>query len=304
MSSVNLKENYSLRHLISFRVGGEARFFCEIETNEQFLEVKKKAIQQNKPFFILGRGTNVVISDKGFDGYIVKLSRSFSELSIEGSILKAKAATPLSRIARSSIQNNLSGMHLLAGIPGTLGGAIYMNAGAYGQEISQTVIEVKSINDQGQIITRDNAACSFSYRHSIFQENKECILEASFQLTLGSKDALEKEMNTVMQKRRDSQPLEYPNAGSVFKRTPQDFPGALVEKAGLKGFSIGGAMVSPKHANFIINTGNATAQNIYDLTSVIIETVFKQTGITLEREIIFLGDFKKRLRVNNSDKQQ
>jgi hypothetical protein len=162
---------------------------------------------------------------------------------------------------------------------------------AYGQEISQTVIEVKSINDQGQIITRDNAACSFSYRHSIFQENKECILEASFQLTLGSKDALEKEMNTVLQKRRDSQPLEYPNAGSVFKRTPQDFPGALVEKAGLKGFSIGGAMVSPKHANFIINTGNATAQNIYDLTSVIIETVFKQTGITLEREIIFLGDF-------------
>lgn len=291
MAFVNIQENFSLRHFISFRVGGEARFFCEIDTIDQFMELKKRVLQENQTLFLLGRGTNVVVSDKGFNGYVVKLSRSFSDFVLDGLIIKAKAATPLSRIARVSIQNGLSGMHLLAGIPGSLGGAIYMNAGAYGQDVSQTLLEVKSINDQGQIISRSASECAFSYRHSIFQENKECILEASFKLTQGSKDILEKEMYSVMQKRRDSQPLEYPNAGSVFKRTPIDFPGALIEKAGLKGVCIGDAMVSLKHANFIINKGNATAQNIYDLTSLIIDRVLKQSGIQLEREIIFLGDF-------------
>lgn len=291
MTFVNIQENYSLRHLISFKTGGEARFFVEIESLEQLIEIKKKAVQQELPFFLLGRGTNVVVSDKGFNGYVAHLARSFSDLSIEETILKAKAGTPLSRIARYSVQESLKGIHLLTGVPGTLGGAVYMNAGAYGQEISQTIVEVKSLNEEGQIICRTAAECEFSYRHSIFQENKECIFEVTLQLEEGEQEVLEKEMKAAIQKRIESQPLNYPSAGSVFKKPAEGSAWALIEEAGLKGTSIGGASVSSKHGNFIVNKNNASAQDIYDLSNLVIETVLKKSGVKLEREIIFLGNF-------------
>ncbi|NLO23338.1 MAG: UDP-N-acetylmuramate dehydrogenase [Fibrobacter sp.] len=296
MSHLNIQENFPLRTLNSYKVGGNALYYCKIKNTEDYSMLLKLAQEKNRTVFILGRGTNIVISDKGLDAFVVKLSDTFAKLSItdidaEHSILKAGAAASLAQVSRFSIENSLEGMHLLSGIPGTLGGAIYMNAGAYGQEIAKHLIEVTSLDSQGNSITREAKALDFSYRHSKFKTNSECIIEASFLLKKAPKELLLSENKIIMQKRRNSQPLEYPNAGSVFKRPTNGFAGELIEKSGLKGLSIGGAQVSTKHANFIINTGTATAQDIYDLTQRIIHTVHEKTGIRLEPEVLFLGDF-------------
>jgi len=295
----------------SFRVGGPARYFVKAESVDDIKEAVQFANEHTLPSFILGKGTNLLVSDRGYDGVIVQLGKSFSEITDLGDgKIKAKAATPLARLARYTISESLAGIHKLAGIPGSLGGAIYMNAGAYGQDVSQTCIEVETIDTAGNLRTRTAADCCFSYRHSIFQElaaqpqTKEFILSATFQLSTAAslgktaKD-LESEMQECMAKRRNSQPLSKPNAGSTFKRldagataTPtQIAPGYYIEQAGLKGFRIGGAEVSQVHANFIVNAGNATATDIKALSEHVQKIVNEKFGIRLHREVILLGDF-------------
>ena len=297
----------------SFKVGGPAKYFVKAESVDDIKEAIQFAKEHSLPNFILGKGTNLLVSDRGFNGVIIQLGKFFSEISNLGnSKIRAKGATPLARLARYSINEGLAGIHKLAGIPGSLGGAIYMNAGAYGQDISQTCVEVESIDAVGNLHKRA-ADCAFSYRHSVFQElaasatsaeSAETILAATFQLTpaesIGktAKD-LEAEMQECMTKRRNSQPLSMPNAGSTFKRldagaaaTPtQIAPGYYIEQAGLKGFHIGGAEVSRVHANFIVNAGGATAADIKQLSEYVQKVVAEKFSIQLKREIILLGDF-------------
>ncbi len=195
-------------------------------------------------------------------------------------------------IARTSATLGLSGMHLLAGIPGSFGGAVAMNAGAYGEEISQTLLSAKVLEEDGEIRDYSREDCAFGYRKSIFQDSHKVILEAVFQLARDDSARLLAEQGKIMEERKAKQPLDLPSAGSIFKRPAKGFPGALVEQAGLKGFQIGGAQISPRHANFIVNTGNATAQQIYDLSEMARQKVFETSGISLEREIILLGKFQ------------
>ena len=307
-------ENVPMSERTSFKVGGPAKFFVKAESVDDIKEAIQFAKEHSLPNFILGKGSNLLVSDRGFNGVIIQLSKFFSEITnIGNGKIRAKGATPLARLARYSINEGLAGIHKLAGIPGSLGGAIYMNAGAYGQDISQTCIEVESIDAAGNVHTRRAADCAFSYRHSVFQElaasrgsaeRAETILAATFQLTpateLGktAKD-LENEMQECMTKRRNSQPLSMPNAGSTFKRldagaaaTPtQIAPGYYIEQAGLKGFRIGGAEVSQVHANFIVNAGSATAADIKTLSEHVQNAVAQKFGIQLKREIILLGEF-------------
>ncbi|MBR6448909.1 MAG: UDP-N-acetylmuramate dehydrogenase [Fibrobacter sp.] len=306
-----IQENVPMREHTSFKVGGPARYFVKTESIDDIKEAVQFAKAHALPNFILGKGTNLLVSDSGYNGVIIQLGKFFSEITNLGNgKICAKGATPLARLARYTINEGLAGIHKLAGIPGSLGGAIYMNAGAYGQDVSQTCVEVETIDANGNIRTRAAAECAFSYRHSIFQElaaqpeSKEFILAATFQLTAATslgkttKD-LESEMQECMTKRRNSQPLSMPNAGSTFKRldagaaaTPtQIAPGYYIEQAGLKGFRIGGAEVSQVHANFIVNAGGATAADIKALSEHVQKVVTEKFGIQLKREIILLGNF-------------
>lgn len=307
---MDLRENEMMSAHTSLKVGGPSRFFAKAESSADLAEARRFAQEQKIPCFIVGKGTNLLVSDKGFRGLIVQLGRAYSNLeNLEGAKIRVGAATPLARLARETINQGFAGMHKLAGIPGSLGGAIYMNAGAYGQEISQTCIEVESVDSEGIVRTRAVADCDFGYRHSIFQElaaagKGETITAATFQLTeastMGKSSAdLESEMQECMAKRKASQPLNMPNAGSTFKRlsagateTPtQVAPGYYIEQAGLKGYRIGGAEVSTLHANFIVNASGATAKDIKELSEFVQAKVAEKFGIELKREIILLGEF-------------
>lgn len=308
---MEILENEPMSAHTSFKVGGPAKFFAKVESTSELAEVYKNAKEMDLPCFLLGKGTNLLVADSGYEGFIVQLGKSYSEIEDLGNgKFRIGAATPLARFARTSINQGFAGIHKLAGIPGSLGGAIYMNAGAYGQEICNTCVEVVSVDTAGSKHVRTASECKFSYRHSLFQElskdnRAEVILSATFQLTptasLGKTITdIENEMQECMEKRRKSQPLSMPNAGSTFKRlatgaaeTPtQIAPGYYIEQAGLKGFRIGGAEVSQIHANFIVNAGGATASDIKALSGYVQKKVADKFNIHLQREIILLGKFQ------------
>ena len=312
-----LLENEPMNKHTSFKVGGPARYFVKAESLDDLKKALDLAREKGLPYFILGNGTNLLVSDKGFDGLVITLAGEFSEIQDLGNgAFKVGAATPLGRFARTAMKLGFAGIHKLAGIPGTLGGAIYMNAGAYGQEIGTCCTQVTVLDCDGSIRELSNADCAFGYRQSIFQGNNSSmvgsassptfmtILSAMFQLPAASAECktvadLETELAECMAKRKASQPLNMPNAGSTFKRlevgsadTPtQIAPGYYIEQAGLKGYRIGGAEVSTVHANFIVNAGGATASDIKQLSEFVQQKVTEKFGIKLHREIILLGDF-------------
>jgi len=307
-------ENEPMSKHTSFKVGGPARFYIKANSTEELQEAIKFANDQKLPIFLLGNGTNLLVSDKGYNGTVITLGSAFSEiLDLGNGSFKVFAGASLGAFARRTIKLGYEGIHKLAGVPGSLGGAIYMNAGAYGQEISQTCTEVESLSPDGVARVRSAAECDFGYRHSTFQvtndervagKKGEIILSATFQLKPAAesgKDSytLETEMQECMAKRKASQPLNMPNAGSTFKRLavgaadmPQQIaPGYYIEQAGLKGYRMGGAEVSTVHANFIVNAGGATAADIKNLSEYVQKTVADKFGVQLQREIILLGDF-------------
>ncbi|MCQ2108249.1 MAG: UDP-N-acetylmuramate dehydrogenase [Fibrobacter sp.] len=308
---MEILENELMSKHTSFKVGGASRYFVKAESVDDIKDASKFAKDKGLPHFILGNGTNLLVSDNGFNGLITTLGRTFSEVTdLDNGKFKVGAATPLGGFARKTIKFGFAGIHKLAGIPGTLGGAIYMNAGAYGQEVSQTCVEVESLCSDGTVRVRTADECGFGYRHSLFQElaanpeTAEIILSATFQLQsaeVSGKDSytLETEMQECMAKRKASQPLNMPNAGSTFKRLdigaadmPQQIaPGYYIEQSGLKGYRIGGAEVSTVHANFIVNASGATASDIKALSEYVQKTVAEKFGIQLKREIILLGEF-------------
>lgn len=294
---LNIQENFPMRTQISFRAGGNARFFAEVNTVEEIVQAKEFAQKQNLPLFLLGNGTNVLVSDNGYNGLVVKFGKALSEISFEESAeylrMHVGASAVLGVVARKAAGLGFGGIHLLAGVPGTIGGAVYMNAGAYGQEIANCIESVDVLTRECITLTRNKEECEFSYRSSAFQTGKKFCDELIFGCTLKlpkgeNSDVLKSEIDEAMQKRRASQPLDKPNAGSAFKRPATGFPGALIEQAGLKGYRIGDAQVSEKHANFIVNLGNATATDIEALFEYVQKEVYAKTGVQLEREVIIL----------------
>jgi len=312
---MQILENEPMNKHTSFKVGGSAHYYVKAECINDLKKAFELAREKGLPYFILGNGTNLLVADKGFDGVVITLAGEFSEIEDLGNgAFKVGAATPLGRFARSAMKLGFAGIHKLAGIPGTLGGAIYMNAGAYGQEIGTCCTTVTTIDAEGNLRERPACECGFGYRQSAFQKeipgqagddmHKEIIVAATFQLPAAATEGktvadLEAELAECMAKRKASQPLNMPNAGSTFKRlehgaadTPtQIAPGYYIEQAGLKGYRIGGAEVSTLHANFIVNAGGATAKDILDLSEYVQSKVTEKFGIELHREIILLGEF-------------
>ncbi len=275
----------------SFRIGGEADVLVNVPSSKVLSELIRYLAQSGQDYFIIGRGTNLLVGDKGYRGVILKVGDLMSDISVEGKRITAGAGTSMAKLAKAALDNSLTGLEFAAGIPGTLGGAVVMNAGAYGGEMKNIVKNVQVFNSFGEEMNLDNATMEFSYRDSILRNRKFVAAQVTLELEEGNRDDIEALMNDLAQKRRKKQPLEYPSAGSTFKRPEGYFAGKLIMDAGLRGLRIGGAQVSEKHCGFIVNIGNASACDVAELMEEVQTRVKKQLGVRLEPEIIKLGEF-------------
>ena len=282
-----IKTNEDMSKHTSFKAGGKAKFYIKAKTVEDVINTVKISKENNIPIVVLGNGSNILFKDKEFNGVVLKIE--LDTLKIEENIITAEAGVKNAILGRKALDNNLQGFEFAAGIPGTIGGAIRMNAGAYGGEIKDIVQDVEYLDYEDLKIKKiTNKECNFEYRHSVFCENKNIILSATFKLKNGIKEEIANRMNEFAKSRKEKQPLEYPSAGSTFKRGTDFITAKLIDECGLKGYQIGGAQVSEKHAGFIINKENATAKDIIDLVEYVKKTVKEKTGksIDLEVEII------------------
>lgn len=273
----------------SFKVGGDAKLIAFPQTEDALIHAVLEAKKLSLPVLTIGNGSNLLIRDCGIDAVIIKTTSMDSDITINGDTIKCSAGTPLSKLCMVAYENSLTGLEFAYGIPGTVGGAVYMNAGAYGGEIKDVIDSSRHITPKGEIEELNASSLELSYRHSFYSDKPDYIITgASFKLTHGDKAQIKAKMDDFMQRRRDKQPLEYPSAGSTFKRPKGYFAGALIEQCNLKGYTIGGASVSEKHAGFVINSNNATATDVLDLIDYVKETVKKETGVTLEPEVKIL----------------
>ena len=267
-------------------VGGAADYYVEPADRNDLIEIAKYFQQNGFPYLVLGRGSNVLVSDDGIRGAVINLEAALSGLRLEQDCVVAEAGVWLQKFVDFCIQHELSGVEMLAGIPGTIGGAVVMNAGAHGGEISDHLVEVQVLRGCEVIRVARNDA-GFSYRHSAFE--RDVVLSASFRLPKGDKEALAKRRRELILVRNETQPLELPNSGSMFKNPPNTFAARLIEQAGLKGKRIGNAQISEKHANFIVNLGTAKATDIMQLLELARRTVYQNSGIQLELEVKLCG---------------
>ncbi len=285
---VNL--NTSLKKYTSIKVGGPADIFLIPDTISALKKTLAITRESNLPSFILGKGSNIIAGDCGFRGIIIYTGH-LKKVTIEGNLIKAQCGITLNSLAEKALNNSLSGLEFVSGIPGSLGGALYMNAGAYGREIKDIVKSVLTLNYDGREEIFPRNKLNFSYRHSILQLKPLIAVEATLKLTPGNREEILAEMQTLKEKRKAQQPLSLPSAGSTFKRPPGYYAGPLIEKAGMKGTRVGDAQVSQKHAGFIVNMGNATANDILKLITIIQDRVYTANGVKLEVEPILIGDF-------------
>lgn len=287
---MEIKKNELLKNHTSFKIGGPADEFAEVCNEEEIKELIKYAKEKVIPYTIMGNGSNLLVSDKGVRGLVIKLAKGFDSVEVIGDKIIAKSGILLSKLSNFALDNELSGIEFASGIPGTLGGAIYMNAGAYGGEMKDVVESVTYLSN-GEIKTAGKGDLDFGYRHSRFSNTEDIVLSAEIQLKKGDKTEIRAMMDDFKERRCSKQPLSMPSAGSTFKRPDGYFAGKLIEDAGLKGKSIGGAQVSEKHSGFVVNTGDAKAQDVLDLIKYIQDTVFKKFGVKLETEVKTLGEF-------------
>ncbi len=275
----------------TFRIGGEATCFIKVSSAEQLAALIPYFGQVEVPYFILGNGSNLLVGDRGYDGVILQIKDKFDQITVEGNVVKAQAGALLSKVATVAYENELTGLEFASGIPGTIGGGVMMNAGAYGGEMKQVVTSVTVLSENGDVLTLDNETMEFGYRTSIIKNRHFTVLEVELMLETGDKEAIKSQMDELAEKRKEKQPLAYPSAGSTFKRPEGYFAGKLIMDAGLRGYSIGGAMVSEKHCGFVINAGKATATDVTEVIAEVQERVKDKFGVTLEREVIYLGNF-------------
>lgn len=275
----------------TFKVGGVADCLVEIQNAEQLSSLQSYLAKVEVPYYVLGNGSNLLVSDEGFRGVILKVGEGMSEISVLGNRVIAQAGAKLARVARVAAEHGLTGLEFASGIPGTVGGGVVMNAGAYGGEMSQVVKTVTVVDRKGELLKLDNATMEFGYRTSTIKNQPFVVTEVVFELAQGDKEEIHAKMEDLNGKRREKQPLEYPSAGSTFKRPEGYFAGELIMKAGLRGFQVGGAQVSEKHCGFVINKDNATAADVMKLIKKVQEQVYEQFEVHLEPEVIFLGEF-------------
>lgn len=276
----------------TFRVGGPAALFLELQSEQEFRDILTLLHAEEEDYFTVGNGSNLLISDTGYNGVILHPSKNFGDVRVEGERLICESGATLAAIARTALEQGLTGFEFAAGIPGSLGGAIVMNAGAYDGEMKQVVEAVKLITPEGEIVTKDCEEMDFSYRHSILKEKPYLVLSVTIKLSKGDKGQIKARMEELAQKRKEKQPLEYPSAGSTFKRPEGYFAAKLIQDAGLRGLMVGGAQISEKHCGFVINKDQATAKDIYELMKRVQEQVKEKYGVMLEPEVICLGDFQ------------
>lgn len=273
----------------TFRIGGPADCFLQIENEEQIKGVQRYLNMVEMPYFVLGNGSNLLVNDGGYRGIILQIGPKMSEIVVEGGRIVAKAGALLSQVARVAMEHGLTGLEFASGIPGTVGGGVMMNAGAYDGEMSQVVTQVRVISRDGETMELDRATMEFGYRTSTIRNNSFIVTEVTFELQKGDRDVIMAKMEELMARRKEKQPLEYPSAGSTFKRPEGHFAGKLITDAGMKGFQIGGARVSDKHCGFVINAGNATARDVRDVIGEIQRRVKDKFRVDLEPEVVFLG---------------
>lgn len=290
IGSDNVRQNEPMKSHTTFRIGGPADYYLCPHSTKELQEVLVICREEQVPFFILGNGSNLLVSDKGYRGVVVQLWKNYSDIKTEGTCITAKAGALLSKIAAEALDAGLTGMEFAAGIPGTLGGAVVMNAGAYGGEMKDIIREVKVLDRAGNIQTLSGEEMNFGYRTSIVKERGYIVLSAVLELKPGKREEIRRNMEELKGKRVSKQPLDMPSAGSTFKRPEGHFAGKLIMDAGLRGFSVGGAQVSEKHCGFVVNKGNATAEDVLELIREVQEQVKKQFGVELEPEVKFLGE--------------
>lgn len=273
----------------TFRIGGPADCFLELENEEQLKKVRRYLGLTGVSFFVLGNGSNLLVNDTGYRGIILQIGSKMNAVSVQGNHMIAKAGATLVQVARTAMEHGLTGLEFASGIPGTVGGGVVMNAGAYGGEMSQVVTQVNVVSQDGEVLELDNETMEFGYRTSVIRKSSFIVTEVIFRLEKGDKDVIRGKMEELAARRREKQPLEYPSAGSTFKRPEGNFAGKLIMEAGLRGFQIGGAKVSEKHCGFVVNAGNATAQDVRAVMTEIQTRVKAMFRVELEPEIVFLG---------------
>lgn len=286
----HIETDEPMKRHTTFQIGGPADRFYTVETSQQLAALLKALVQAEIPYLVLGKGSNLLVSDQGFRGAVLYLSGKFREVkSLGDGAIRAGAAASLASVCAFARDNGLSGLEFAWGIPGSVGGAVYMNAGAYGGEMKDVVKRVESLTPEGKTESFFGEALDFSYRRSRYTGKEEAVTFAEFQLEPSSGAQIAGKMEELMGRRKAKQPYDMPSAGSIFKRPEGAFAAALIEECGLKGLQVGGAQVSPKHAGFIVNTGGATCANVLALIEKVQETVLREKGISLECEVRVIG---------------
>ena len=281
-------ENEPMSRHTSFKIGGPADIFVRPASVDALALAAAKCLECEVPINVIGSGTNLLVSDLGVVGAVI-FTGGLADVTNDGSeIIKCMAGAKVSRVCSIALENGLSGLEFAWGIPGSIGGAVYMNAGAYGGEMKNIVKQCTYITRSGELITLENKDIKFGYRNSVFHTNGGIIVSAVLALSFGDKNEIREKMDDLIGRRKEKQPLEFPSAGSTFKRPEGYFAGTLIEQCGLKGFSVGGAAVSEKHAGFVINKGGATCDDVLRLVDIIKQRVFDETGVSLECEIKML----------------
>ena len=275
----------------TFRIGGNADVFASISNEHEVLRLIEFLKNEGIPYYVIGNGSNILVSDKGFPGVIIEIGTRYNDIRVHDNQIVARAGALLSAVSHVALDNCLTGLEFASGIPGTVGGAIIMNAGAYGGEMKQVACKIRALLPDGTIAVLTNEDMEFEYRNSMAKKEGYIILQVTYQLLKGERDVIDGIMRDLNMKRRDKQPLEFPSAGSTFKRPVGYYAGKLIADAGLKGYSVGGAQVSEKHAGFLINRNNATSNDMYSLIMDVQKKVYENSGVKLEPEVIFLGDF-------------
>lgn len=289
VDNIHLQEPMNVH--TTFRVGGPAACLITLESQEQLCRLQRYLSLIEMPFVVVGNGSNILVSDEGYSGVVLQIGEKMSAIRVEGTCIVAQAGALLSQVAKEALAHGLTGLEFASGIPGSVGGGVVMNAGAYGGEMKQVVKKVTVVNQNGEIMELDNSTMEFGYRYSTIRNQPFVVTEVTFQLQEGNAEEIKALMEELAVRRREKQPLEYASAGSTFKRPEGYYAGELIMKAGLRGFRIGGAQVSEKHCGFVINRGDATAADIMDVIHEVQERVKEKFNVRLEMEVVPLGKF-------------
>ena len=284
----NVIENELMSKHTTFRIGGNADIFVTPQSTEDVENVIKIAEKTNTPYYIIGNGSNLLVKDNGIRGIVIQIYKKYSDITVNGNEITVQSGALLSTVAKKAMENSLAGFEFASGIPGTIGGAVCMNAGAYGGEIKDVLVSCKVLKD-GKVVELDNEQAGFEYRNSRIMAEKMIVLEAVLKLEKGDKEEISSKMKELNSQRNTKQPVEFPSAGSTFKRPEWHFAAKLIDDSGLRGFSVVKAQVSPKHCGFVVNNGGATAQEVLELIEKVTEIVYNKFGVRLEPEVRIIG---------------